>query len=503
MYRRAIRRKNRVMPATGAPQQAPARRARSPLASLMGVPSHAPLTIGAANDPAEQQADAAADHVMRVATPTRGEALAPVVRREASGGSATGSAPATPAAQSAIASLGSGAPLPASERAFFEPRFGADLSGVRVHDGAAADTASQSIQARAFTLGSDVAFARGEYRPGTGDGRRLMAHELAHVLQGGGEARRVVRRVTADQCASDCTMEDGIATKTGKYTLTIMADKEGPFLLIPFTSNVGHAWLRLQDDTGNYWTYGFWPQTGFDASQPFADVEGCVHHPDTAHDDHITASQSYELTAAQFAAAKSYASGICAAKPKYNLFQFNCTEFVRKTLDAAGQGSWGGFGLIWESPNGLDAWMRLHALEIGTSATAATTAPKAAGAGSFGFELSYRHQFYSMLGHKLRLYGVGQTELGGPIKIAGAGVGVSLDPQRVWLPSLYAEGMGTFGDMNPGADKFGAGLSAGYGLNYRIDALGSIGVEHNFLKDFVNDDPALGRLMIKAKINLW
>ena len=108
-----------------------------------------------------------------------------------------------------------------------------------------------------------------------------------------------------------------------------------------------------------------------------------------------------------------------------------------------------------------------------------------------------------MLGHKLRLYGVGQTELGGPIKIAGAGVGVSLDPQRVWLPSLYAEGMGTFGDMNPGADKFGAGLSAGYGLNYRIDALGSIGVEHNFLKDFVNDDPALGRLMIKAKINLW
>ena len=68
------------------------------------------------------------------------------------------------------------------ERAFFETRMGTDLSAVRIHDGNHADRASRAIGARAFTLGRDIAFARGEFRPGTGAGRRLIAHELAHVL---------------------------------------------------------------------------------------------------------------------------------------------------------------------------------------------------------------------------------------------------------------------------------------------------------------------------------
>ena len=72
---------------------------------------------------------------------------------------------------------------------------GADLSGVRLHDGRAADRASKAINARAFTLGSDIAFARGEYQPGTDTGRRLMAHELAHVV--GGWQGRQYRRTDA------------------------------------------------------------------------------------------------------------------------------------------------------------------------------------------------------------------------------------------------------------------------------------------------------------------
>jgi hypothetical protein len=74
-------------------------------------------------------------------------------------------------------------PLPAGERAYFEPRFGRDLSDVRIHTDEAAASASSGINARAFTLGSDIAFARGEYAPGHREGRRLIAHELAHVMQ--------------------------------------------------------------------------------------------------------------------------------------------------------------------------------------------------------------------------------------------------------------------------------------------------------------------------------
>lgn len=191
MYRRAIRRKQRVNSMATQPQPAPLRAAWPPLSSLAGVPSRAPLVIGAANDPAERAADAAADRVMgRGAT----------IRREAAGAGRAGQAPAGPQAQKALSGLGAGTVLPASERAFFEPRFGRDLSGVRIHDGPAADAASQSVAARAFTLGSDIAFARGEYRPGTGEGRRLLAHELAHVMQPqGGVLRREPQRGLEDQ----------------------------------------------------------------------------------------------------------------------------------------------------------------------------------------------------------------------------------------------------------------------------------------------------------------
>jgi hypothetical protein len=79
-----------------------------------------------------------------------------------------------------------GRPLDPATRALFEPRLGRDLGGVRVHtDGAAAASAS-AVGALAWTVGRDVAFASGRYEPATEAGRRLLAHELAHVAQGRG-----------------------------------------------------------------------------------------------------------------------------------------------------------------------------------------------------------------------------------------------------------------------------------------------------------------------------
>ena len=72
-----------------------------------------------------------------------------------------------------------------SERGFFEPRFGHDFGRVRVHHDAEASEQAENLNARAFTFGNHIAFARGEYAPGTDAGRRLMAHELAHVVQQG------------------------------------------------------------------------------------------------------------------------------------------------------------------------------------------------------------------------------------------------------------------------------------------------------------------------------
>jgi hypothetical protein len=79
--------------------------------------------------------------------------------------------------------LGGGVPLGAAERAFFEARFGADLSAVRVHTGEPAAVAAEHLGARAFASGSHIAFAAGAYAPRSVAGRALLAHELAHTLQ--------------------------------------------------------------------------------------------------------------------------------------------------------------------------------------------------------------------------------------------------------------------------------------------------------------------------------
>lgn len=92
------------------------------------------------------------------------------------------------------AAKGGGRPLDDATKTDMEGHLGTDLSSVRVHDGAKADQLSRSVQAEAFTTGSDVFFKSGKYAPGSSDGRRLLAHELTHVVQQssgevGGESR--------------------------------------------------------------------------------------------------------------------------------------------------------------------------------------------------------------------------------------------------------------------------------------------------------------------------
>lgn len=83
-----------------------------------------------------------------------------------------------------------GQPLDPGTRAFMEPRFGQDLGGVRVHADAKAAASARAVNALAYTVGRDVVFGAGQYAPGTGDGKRLIAHELTHVVQQGMTLRR-------------------------------------------------------------------------------------------------------------------------------------------------------------------------------------------------------------------------------------------------------------------------------------------------------------------------
>lgn len=78
---------------------------------------------------------------------------------------------------------GGGMSLHAGARERIAPQVGDALTDVRIHDSAAADGLARAVEARAFTTGRDIFFARGEYRPATPTGDRLLAHELTHVVQ--------------------------------------------------------------------------------------------------------------------------------------------------------------------------------------------------------------------------------------------------------------------------------------------------------------------------------
>ena len=136
------------------------------------------LTISQPGDPYEKEADRVADQVMRM--PTGGSAPAALNSQVSSRIGAT---------------KGGGQPLPSSTRAFFESRFGHDFSGVRLHSDREAANLASNIHARAFTIGRDITFGAGMYAPASTVGRRLLAHELSHVIQQStGSVSEVVQR---------------------------------------------------------------------------------------------------------------------------------------------------------------------------------------------------------------------------------------------------------------------------------------------------------------------
>lgn len=188
------------------------------------------LSINTPGDQYEQEADAVADKVMRMpdpASPARQSFFSPsnigiqrkvhqpedeldkeilhrkeiststiqrkcsaceeedhqVQRKESGGGSIPDSG-----LDNYVSSLSSsGQALPETALSFFEPRFGQDFSGVRIHSDRAAADSAQSINAQAYTTGNNIVFNQGKFSPDSNDGKQLLAHELTHVVQQGND----------------------------------------------------------------------------------------------------------------------------------------------------------------------------------------------------------------------------------------------------------------------------------------------------------------------------
>ena len=152
------------------------------------------LKIGLPNDTYEQEADRMADQVVQMSEPSLQRQMDTEEDEETllqTKRSSNLSPDITPTIQSKVQTLQqtSGHPLASNVRAFMEPRFGQNFSAVRLHTTGAAPQLARSLNARAFTMGNHIVFGAGEYQPRTVEGKKLLAHELTHVIQQGGGNR--------------------------------------------------------------------------------------------------------------------------------------------------------------------------------------------------------------------------------------------------------------------------------------------------------------------------
>jgi hypothetical protein len=170
------------------------------------------LEIGRVDDPLESEADVMADHVVRRQATNMDDDEREAEPLQAKAKDTASSESTAPGLDAGLADAsGSGASLAPHTRYQMEEAFGADFSAVRVHTGAASAAMNDQIGARAFTYGTDIHFNDGEYTPATNEGRRLIAHELAHVVQqDGGFAGH----------ASGTTVRRQPLTKPTKHTVT-------------------------------------------------------------------------------------------------------------------------------------------------------------------------------------------------------------------------------------------------------------------------------------------
>jgi outer membrane protein OmpA-like peptidoglycan-associated protein len=140
------------------------------------------LSIGASNDPLEHEADRVADQVM--ATSPRDDVSSAPLRIQCFTGQAAADAGMAPASVDRVLA-GSGRALEPGLQQDMGRRFGYDFSRVRVHIGATAEQSARDVDAHAYTVGENVVFGAGRFAPDTHEGKRLLAHELVHVVQQG------------------------------------------------------------------------------------------------------------------------------------------------------------------------------------------------------------------------------------------------------------------------------------------------------------------------------
>lgn len=284
----------------------------------------AKLTINQPNDAYEQEADAMADKVMRMSSAdiqTKPLSISSLQRKcahceeedkklqmkETMDGERT----ADNELENYVGSLsGGGQPLSKDVRSFYEPRFGYDFSNVRIHINTLAAKSADSINALAYTNGNHIVFNEGQYSPDSVSGKRLLGHELTHVVQQQGNIQRTLLQRSEE---NDESFENDNKLDGGSLPGGVQIDGEdfatNTQLPLADMSNIiikrKNISLKGEDKYGHWWaeingskSYGWWPKYHVGFKETLFGTEGELngqtsfggsptrdpHHGDTAEE---------------------------------------------------------------------------------------------------------------------------------------------------------------------------------------------------------------------------
>ena len=201
------------------------------------LPIQLKLSVGAANDPLEHEADAMADKVMRmpetsfiqrkcacadrddehVRLKPLASQITPFIQAKGDGAGTVSDA----VSGKIKSSMGGGSPMAGTTKSFMESRFGTDFSDVKIHNGEESIQLSRELNAKAFTVGNNIYFNGGQYQPETDGGKHLLAHELTHVVQQG--SSNTIRRFPGCSTAQNDIITNALIQARRASTQAIQA----------------------------------------------------------------------------------------------------------------------------------------------------------------------------------------------------------------------------------------------------------------------------------------
>ncbi|HXP90033.1 MAG TPA: DUF4157 domain-containing protein [Fibrobacteria bacterium] len=378
-----------------------------------------PKVAASTSGASEQEADQVAASVVAKQEPSR-------LRHAGTGGGAGAIADSTPEHGIAREAFrGGGQPLDPEARAFFEPRLGADFGSVRIHSDASAAGSVRGLGARAFTVGSRLAFDSGQYSPGTSDGKNLLGHELAHVIQQRNSGVATLQAKGKPGPPSPTLLFEMILSASGAK----MTDKEARDSLDQYrkmTAKEREATFQSHYPKGFKAILGALPagDAGGAYAEVMIDVLRKVEEVETRRDsgltnDEIAAKKGKDLKAVAIADAakkkKKKAKGKVAAPTAAEIESAKDAAVADTSIGASTGNRWTDLNLEKDPKKARDAWTKR-----GNAAIAAMVAHAAAKAPSLKLSASdFDLDFFGVDDRGQGVLAMGGTKGGKPIAAVG------------------------------------------------------------------------------------